>query len=109
MSSAGGVQKLDGRQLEEMLKQIRLAWTERLFPLTDKAYRLSKIDGVEINGRPTVGIKAIHADGRDIEFFFAQETYLIAKIETMVISPRHGPEPVLREAIYKGIEHDSYS
>ncbi len=102
VSSAAGVQKLAGVPLEERLKLVRLAWAERLFPLTGKAYTLSTIDGIEVNGRPTVGFKASHADGGDFRFFFDKETYRIAKIETMVISPQHGPEPVLREAFYTG-------
>ncbi len=100
--SAAGVQKLAGAELEERLKQVRLAWAERLFPLTDEAYTLSTIDGIEVSGRPTVGIKASHADGGDSRFYFDKETYLIAKIEAMVISPQHGPDPVLREAFYTG-------
>jgi hypothetical protein len=102
VSSAAGVQKLAGAQLEDRLKRVRLAWAQRLFPLTDKAYTLSTIDGVEVNGRPTVGINASHADGGDFRFFFDKESYLIAKIETMVISPQHGPDPVLSEAFYTG-------
>ena len=106
MSSAAGVRKLAGAQLDERLKQVRVAWAERLFPLMDKAYKLSTIDGIGVDGRPTMGIKASHADGRDIKFFFDKETYLIAKIETMVISPQHGPEPVLSETFYS--DHKSF-
>ena len=102
VSSPAGLQILDGAQLEERLEQTRLAWAERLFPLTDKAYTLSRIDGMEVNGRQTVGIAASRARGRDIKFYFDKETYLIAKIETMVVSPQHGSEPVLREAFYTG-------
>ncbi len=100
VSSAAGVKKLDGAVLKERLKQVRVAWAERLFPLTDKAYKLSKIDGIEVNGRETVGIKASHADGRDIKLFFDKSTYLIAKFETTVITPEHGPKPVSSEAFF---------
>ncbi len=107
MSGGGGrVRKLVGAQLEERLRQTRVAWAERLFPLTDKAYKLSTIDGIQVDGRATVGIKASHADNRDIRFFFDKETYLIAKIETMVISPQHGLDPVLSEAFYT--DHKSF-
>ncbi len=102
VSVAAGVQKLAGAQLEDRLKRVRLAWAQYLFPLTEKAYTLSTIDGIEVNGRPTVGIKASHADGGDFKFYFDKETYLIAKTEAMVISPQHGPDPVLREAFYSG-------
>jgi hypothetical protein len=107
VTSPSGVKKLAGAQLDEQLKQVRVAWAERLFPLTDKAYELTAIDGVDINGRATVGIKAAHSDGRDIKFFFDKQTYLIAKIETMVISPQYGPEPVLSETFYT--DHKSFA
>ena len=82
-----------------------MAWAERLFPLTDNAYELSKIDGIEVNGRETVGIKASHADGRDIKLFFDKDTYLIAKLETTVITPEHGTKPVSSEAIFTDHRH----
>lgn len=106
VSSAGGVQKLVDARLEEVQRQTRVSWAERLFPLTDDAYDLGKIDGIEIEGRSTVGIQASLADHRDVSFFFDAETYLVAKIETMVISPQHGPEPVLSETFFK--EHKSF-
>ena len=77
-----------------------------MFPLTGEAYELSTIDGIDVDGRATVGIQASHADGRDIRFFFDSETYLITKIETMVISPQHGPDPVLSETIF--MDHRSF-
>jgi len=105
-SGAGGVQKLTGAQLKEQLKQVRLTWAERLFPMAEKAYTLTTIDGIDVNGRPTVGIKANHAEGGDFKFYFDKETYLLAKTEAMVVSPQHGPDPVLREAFFTG--HSSY-
>lgn len=100
VAGATGVRQLAGAQLEERMTQIRVAWAERLFPLADKPYKLSTIAGIEVGARATVGIKASHPDHRDVKFYFDRETYLIAKIETMVVSPQHGPKPVLSEAFY---------
>ena len=88
------------------MTQARVAWAERLFPLANEPYKLSKIAGVEIDGKSTVGFNASHPDGRDIKFYFDAKTFLIAKIETEVISPQLGSEPVLSESFYS--EHKSY-
>jgi hypothetical protein len=102
MSTGEGVQNVEGVWLIERLKQVRVAWAVRLFPLKDEAYTLSAIDGIEVDGRATVGIKASHADGRDIKLFFDKQTYLIAKLETTTLSPGHGPDPVSSEVFYSG-------
>ena len=54
LSSAAGVQKLTGAALKERLTHVRVAWAGRLFPLTDKSYKLSTIDGIKVDGRATV-------------------------------------------------------
>lgn len=106
LSTGDSVQKLTGRGLDSTLQQVRVAWAERLFPLTDKAYELTAVDGIEVNGRATVGLRASHAKHRDVTLYFDRETYLLAKYETKVISPQHGPEPVLAEAVFEG--HKSF-
>lgn len=100
VTTPGGVEKLSGEQLEDQLKQARMAWAERLFPLTDDAYELTPIDGINVSGRPTVGIQATHADGGEIKLYFDQEHYRLVKSEAMVLSPEYGPDPVLSEAVY---------
>ena len=97
VTSPNGVQRLEGAQLAEQMKQVQAAWAGRLFPLKDKAYSLRKIDGITVNGKPTVGIEATHSKHGAIKFYFDRETHLVSKIEQMVISPQHGPEPVLSE------------
>ena len=97
VSSANGVRVLEGDLLKERLGQIKARWAMMLFPLTDKAYKFSKIDGIEVDGRMTVGLKASHPDHRDVKFFFDKESYRIAKVETMMVVPEHGSKPVLAE------------
>lgn len=107
VTSPNGVQRLEGARLAEQIKQVQAAWAGRLFPLKDKAYTLTKIDGMTVNGRSTVGIEASHRQHGAMKFYFDRETHLIAKIENMVISPQHGPEPVLSETFVT--EHKSFA
>lgn len=107
VTSSAGIRNLSGVQLEEQLKQVRIGWVARLFPLTDENYTLSSIDGIDVSGRQTVGILASCGDDRDVKLYFDKQTFLIAKIETMVISPQHGPDPVLSETFYT--DHKSFA
>jgi hypothetical protein len=97
VSSANGVRVLEGDLLKERLGQIKVNWAMMLFPLTDRAYKLSKIDGIEVDGRATVGLKVSHSDHRDVKFYFDKTSYRIVKCETTMIVPEHGTEPVLAE------------
>ena len=105
-SDTNGVQKLADAQLKEQLGQVRAAWSERLFPLTEKSWRLDRIAGVEVAGRQTLGVRASHAKCRDLRFYFDKQSYLLLKLATKVVAPRHGPEPVLSEAYFS--RHTSF-
>jgi hypothetical protein len=99
-SKADKVQKFEGDRLKDAQHQVRAAWATRLFPLTGKDYTLGTIDGIDVDGKPTLGIKASHTGGPDIKFYFDKNTYLLAKMETLAIIPEHGSSPVLSEAYY---------
>ena len=103
---ANGVQKLAGEQLKERLGQVRAAWSQRLFPLMEKSWRLSSIAGVEVAGRATTGIRASHANCRDLRFYFDKQSYLLLKLETEVVSPAHGADPVASESYFS--RHKSF-
>ena len=105
-SSQAGTQILEGIPLKLGLEQVRRAWAERLFPLKDKTYTLSEIDGIEVNGRKCVGLLAKYKEGGDIKFYFDEKTYLIAKMETTLISPEFGPDPVTGETFF--MDHKSF-
>lgn len=96
-SSANGVRVLEGDLLRERLGQIKADWAMMMFPLTDRSYKLSRIDSIEVGGRATVGIKVSHSDHRDLKFYFDHESYRIAKYESTMIVPEHGTEPVPAE------------
>lgn len=100
LSGPGGKRLLDGDELKEQLSRARLAWALFLFPLAGEDYSLSAIRGIDVNGRATVGFTASHSGGRDASFYFDAESYRIAKIETEVVTPQTGPNPVKSEAFY---------
>ena len=100
VSSSAGTRVLTGDQLKEQLIQARIARALFLFPLNGEEYSLSSEPGIEVDGRLTIGIKASHRDGRDANFYFDKKTYLIAKIETVIVTPQTGPDPVTSETLY---------
>ena len=105
-SDANGVQKLAGEPLKERLGQVHAAWSQRLFPLLEKSWRLSSLAGVEVAGHATFGIQASHPDCRDLRFYFDKQSYLLLKLETKVVLPEHGPDPVTSESYFSG--HKSF-
>ena len=52
-------------------------------------------------------LEAIHGRHRDVTYFFDKESYLLRKIETQVVSPQTGPDPVLNETFFS--DHKSIS
>ena len=106
LSGEGKIEELEGSYLSARLNEVRTAWAQRLFPLKDKTYELVEIEGEQVNGQETIGIKAIHADDGDIKLFFDKETYLLAKLVTIDMTPEHGSKPVTREVVF--LEHGHF-
>ncbi len=88
----GKVTKLEGAQLKEKLKENRMFWAWRLFPLKDQAYQLSTAEGVEVNGRPTAGLKVTHKNGGECRLYFDKTSMLLVK-SSMMLSPTPGAKP----------------
>lgn len=106
LSGPRGKRELAGDELNEQLARARQAYAMFLFPLAGEDYSLRSIWGVDIDGRPTVGIKASHRSGRDANFYFDKETYRLIKIKTVVVTPQTGPEPVTSETFFS--DHRSF-
>ena len=106
LRSPNGDRALTGGELKEQVTQARVAWALFLFPLQRDEYALDTVADIEIDGRAMVGISASHPDGRDAKFYFDRESYLLTKIETVVITPQTGPDPVKSEAFYS--DHASF-
>lgn len=76
--------KLSGPRLESAMHQIRIARAQLIYPLMEDDYRLANIPGLDVEGRPTVGIKAVHSSGSEILLYFDRRTFLLTKTEAEV-------------------------
>ena len=101
VSGQGGDHKLEKDLQMELVKQARVAWAVRLFPLKDKDYDLVSLDDLEMDGKKLIGFKAMYPDGRDILFYFDQETYLLNRIETSIVTPEYGEQTVRSEVFFE--------
>jgi hypothetical protein len=64
----------------------------RLVPLKDKAFTLSALGEMQVEGKPAVGIKVSAKGFRDINLYFDKKTGLIAKVERRVLDAMSGEE-----------------
>jgi hypothetical protein len=92
--------KLSGPMLEGALHQTRIAWAQLLYPLLEDEFKLSNIPGVDVEGKPTVGIKAVHDSGSEIMLYFDKSTFLLRKAEAMVAAQETGGKPVKSETFF---------
>lgn len=91
--------KLSGAQAEGALYRIRVAWAQLLYPFTEDEYKLSNIPGVDVEGKPTIGIKA-EKSGSAIMLYFDKSTFLLTKTEAMVAAPEMDGKLVTSETFY---------
>ena len=102
MFMGGGTdgQKLSGPMREGALHRTRVAWAQLLYPLIEDEYTLSNIPGVDVEGKPTVGIKAVHNSGSEIMLYFDKSTFLLTKTEAKVAAPEMGGKLVKSETFF---------
>lgn len=79
-------QKLSGEIHKAALHSARVGWAQLLYPLSDDNYTLTNIPGVEVEGKPTVGIKAVHKSGSEVLLYFDRSTSLLTKTQAMVFA-----------------------
>lgn len=77
-------EKLSGARQKAFLHRVRVYQAPLLYPLLEDEYTFSKIPGVEVAGKATVGIKAVHASGSEIMLYFDKNTFLLSKLEAKV-------------------------
>ena len=107
ITSKAGVKKFTGQQLKDNLKMVRATWAIRLFPLKTPDYKLSTIDEIKVNGRPSVGIQVKHKQGDEFKLYFDSKTTLLTKTELTVSSSLDGNKPILQEVIYSDHKYSS--
>ena len=103
---SGEGRKLSGAEHEAALHQSRVTSAQLLYPLIEDDYTLSTIPGVEVKGKPTAGIRAVHDSGSEIMLYFDKSTFLLTKIEAQVASQERGGKLVKSETFFSG--HQSF-
>jgi hypothetical protein len=83
---------MDDKVIAEVKEDLYAGSLIRLMCLKDKAYELSPLGEVKIDGRPAVGIKVSSKGHRDVSLFFDKETGLLAKTERRAVDPMSGQE-----------------
>ena len=105
-SGDGKGEKLSGSIHETALHQVRVAWAQLLYPLSEDDYTLSNIPGVDVAGKPTIGIKAVHDSGSEVMVYFDKRTFLLTKIEAKVAAQQEDGKLVKVETFYS--DHKSF-
>ena len=98
--------KLSGPTHKAALHQARIGWAQLLYPLIEDDYSLSNIPGVDVEGEPTVGVKAVHVSGSELMLYFDKRTFLLTKIEATVAAPEMDGKQVKSETFFS--DHKSF-
>jgi hypothetical protein len=73
-------QDLSDGQIADMLGELYLRRVLTLLPLRDEEFRIKPIDGIEVGGRKTAGIRVTHKDWPGVNLYFDNESWLLVKI-----------------------------
>lgn len=71
-------------QIAEAREECYVGWISSLLPLKNKAFQLSPLGEVKVDGKPAVGVRVSHKGHRDINLFFDKESGLLAKRESVI-------------------------
>jgi hypothetical protein len=75
----GELNDLDQEGLEEMKEVAHVNWAQSLWPLWDKAYKLSPVPDITIDGKTAQGFKVSREGHRDFTFYFDAQSHLLVK------------------------------
>lgn len=82
-------QKLNGEANQTAFHQTHSGWLQLLYPLMED-HVLTSIPGVDVDGKPTVGIKAVHDSGSETMLYFDERTHLLMKTQATVFAQEAG-------------------
>lgn len=92
--------EMNAEQLAEQKESHYAGYVTTLTPLKDKAFTLSPLDEVQVNGRAAEGVKVTHKNHRDVNLFFDKENGLLIKSDQRAKDLENGGKEVLQEAFY---------
>jgi hypothetical protein len=100
MKFADQVQDMNKEQLEEAKAQFYLRKVGTLVPLRDKAFKVSPLGEVKVDGKPAAGLRIESMGERDVSLFFDKETGLLIKSEMRGKDPMAGDKEFNGEIFY---------
>jgi hypothetical protein len=106
-SDDDATEEMDKDMLEDAKEELYFNWVASLVPLKNKAYHLTVLGEVKVEGRPAVVLKVSHKDRTDIKLFFDKENWLLVKTEAKVKDREKDNKEVLEETLlsdYKRID-----
>jgi hypothetical protein len=102
-ASGGVALELAKEELDDLREETYVTWLATLVPLKDKAFVLSPLPEISVDGRPAVGLKAARPGHGDVKLYFDKRSHLLVKIERR---GREGGLPVDKEYLYR--EHKNF-
>lgn len=73
------VNSFDQSQIEQARDTVYCERLTTLLPLDEAGFRLTMLDEVVLDGRPSVGVKISHAERPDVQLYFDKETFVLTK------------------------------
>ena len=86
------IETLERGRLEVFREYEFTNWAITLTPLKGNGFRLIPHGEMSVNGRPAVGILALHDKHNPLELYFDKETHLLVEYQRRVIDPETGKE-----------------
>jgi hypothetical protein len=86
----GKVSEMTAKELKNHKVNARAGWIMSLLPLKDKAFTLTVIDGIDVDGKPTAGVKVTRADYPEVKLFFDRQSGLLVMSQNPAFSIEQG-------------------
>lgn len=103
VSAGGATQEMNEEQLKEQREEQFIGWVVSLVPLVKQKdqFKLSSIEGEQVDGRETIGVQVGSEGHRDVKLFFDKQTYDLLKARYQVKSAEQGFVDVDQELLFK--------
>ena len=75
----GETKEMNDEEVADVTGELHLRKVLTLLPLREKEFQLKPVPGVDVEGAPTVGIRAIHKSWPAVNLYFDQKTSRLAR------------------------------
>jgi len=99
-------EKMTKDQLAEALEEMHAEFITELYPLRDKAYKLSLLGEAQVDSKPALGVRVEHKGHRPVNLYFDKKSHLLVKSEYTVKDEQAGDNEIMQEVFYK--DHKSF-